>query len=98
MSEVDVREIRDSVGDRHLDSEAVHEADQFLALAELVPSVSARAVPRRRTLRTSRVCGVMIPHDVRWSMCQWLTIRPGVLRTGSKMTCLRRYWTRMPPS
>src|SRR5205807_2500745 len=37
MSQVDVREIRDSVGDRHLDSETVHEADQFLALAELVP-------------------------------------------------------------
>src|SRR5439155_380458 len=62
------------------------------------PYGSACPVPPRRTLRTSRVCGVMMPPDVRWSMCPWLTTLPGVLRTGSKMTSLRRSWTRIPPS
>ena len=36
MSNVDIGEVRDSVGDRDFDAESVHEGDQLLAFAEFV--------------------------------------------------------------
>ena len=60
--------------------------------------IRCRDTEEMRSLIKCPVCGVMIPPDVRWSMCPWLTTLPGVFRAGSRMTSFSASWTRMPPS